>query len=138
MANEISIPAVLELRVALTSESFQQMADFYREGLGISPSQIWPEEQGRALVLDLGQATLEVFDEKQAETVDRTEVGTRVSGKVRFALRVPNLDAAMKRLNAHGAKIVHQPVQTPWGDRAARVEDPDGMQVTIFEHVEDP
>ncbi|MGA9193074.1 MAG: VOC family protein [Anaerolineales bacterium] len=138
MSSQIGEPPVLELRVALTSDSFQALADFYREGLGLSPSQIWPEEQGRALVLDLGHATLEVFDEKQAETVDTMEVGTRVSGSVRFALRVPDLDAAMRRLEAHGAKIVRKPVQTPWGDRAARVQDPDGMQVTIFEHAAEP
>lgn len=134
MSNQIGETPVLELRVALTSDSFQALADFYLEGLGLSPSQTWPEEQGRALVLDLGHATLEVFDEQQAETVDTMEVGRRVSGSVRFALRVPDLDAAMNRLEAHGAKIVHEPIQTLWGDKAARVEDPDGMQITIFEH----
>jgi hypothetical protein len=57
---------VLELRVAITTQDFDRLADFYRTGLGLQPSQVWPEDQGRALVLDLGKATLEVFDEKQA------------------------------------------------------------------------
>ena len=84
-------------------------------------------------VLDLGRATLEVFDERQATTVDEIEAGRRVSGRVRFALRVPDLDAAVERLDAHGVRPEHGPVVAPWGDRTARFEDPDGMQVTLYE-----
>ena len=35
--------------------------------------------------------------------------------------------------SAIGAVIVHPPVVTPWDDRNARVQDPDGMQVTLFQ-----
>lgn len=126
-------PAVLELRVALTTQDFDRLVAFYRQGLGLEPSQSWPEDQGRVLVLDLGRATLEVFDEKQANTVDQLEVGRRVSGTIRFALQVPDLDAAVGRLQAHGATLVHPPVTTPWGDRTARFQDPDGMQVTLYQ-----
>ncbi len=126
-------PAVLELRVALTTKDFDRLSAFYRQGLGLEPSQSWPEDQGRALVLDLGRATLEVFDEKQANTVDQLEVGRRISGNVRFALQVPDLDAAIVRLQAHGATFVHPPVTAPWGDRTARFQDPDGMQVTLYQ-----
>jgi len=52
---------------------------------------------------------------------------------VRLALRVPDVEAAVERLLAHGATLVHPPVVTPWGDVNARVQDPDGMQVTLFE-----
>lgn len=126
-------PRVTELRVAVTTQAFERLASFYREGLGLEPSQTWPEDQGRALVLDLGRATLEVFDEVQAATVDAIEVGRRVSGRVRFALEVPDLDAAAARLHAHGATLLHPPVVTPWGDRNVRFEDPDGMQITLYE-----
>ena len=124
---------VLELQVALTTDAFERMASFYREGLGLEPSQVWPEDQGRALVLDLGRATLEVFDEKQANTVDQIEGGHRISGQIRFALQVPDLNAAMNRLQAHGATLVHAAVVTPWGDQSVRFEDPDGMQITLYE-----
>jgi methylmalonyl-CoA/ethylmalonyl-CoA epimerase len=126
-------PPVLELRVALTTDAFEQSASFYREGLGLEPAQVWPEDQGRALVLDMGKATLEVFDEKQAQTIDQLEVGRRISGPIRFALQVPDLQAALERLLAHGATLVHPPVVTPWGDRNVRLQDPDGMQITLFE-----
>ena len=124
---------ILEMRVALTTDEYEKLVCFYLDGLGLEPSQVWPEDQGRALVLDLGRATLEVFDEKQANTVDQIEVGRRVSGKIRFALQVPDLDAATERLSSHGATLVHPPVETPWGDRTARFEDPDGMQITLYQ-----
>ncbi len=129
----MSTPSVLELRVALTTEAFERLAGFYREGLGLEPAQVWPNDQGRALVLDLGKATLEVFDEEQAQTVDELEVGRRISGQGRFALRVPNLKAAMERLLAHGATQIHPPVVTPWGDQNVRFQDPDGMQITLYQ-----
>jgi catechol 2,3-dioxygenase-like lactoylglutathione lyase family enzyme len=128
-----SNPPVLELRVALTTEAFDRLASFYRNGLGLEPSQVWPEDQGRALVLDMGKGTLEVFNEKQAQTIDQIEAGRRISGQIRFALQVPDLDAAMKRLQAHGATIVHAPVITPWGDKSVRFQDPDGMQITLYQ-----
>ncbi len=121
------------MRVALTTDDFERLSSFYRDGLGLEPAQVWPDDQGRALVLDMGRATLEVFDEKQAQTIDQLEVGRRVSGKIRFALEVPDLDAAVERLVAHGATLVHPPVVTPWGDRNVRIQDPDGMQVTLYQ-----
>jgi len=124
---------VLELRVALTTEEYERMVKFYCDGLGLEPSQVWPEDQGRATVLDMGRATLEVFDEKQAETIDEIEVGRRVSERIRFAIQVPDLDAALTRCLDHGATLVHPPVVTPWGDRNVRLQDPDGMQVTLYE-----
>ena len=125
-------PPVMELRVAVTTQAFEKLSAFYRAGLGLEPAQEWPQDQGRSLVLDLGRATLEVFDEKQAGTIDRFEVGHRVSGPVRFALQVPDLNAAMKRLQEHGATLVHGPVTAPWGDQTARFQDPDGMQITLY------
>lgn len=126
-------PPVMELRVALTTEAFDRLASFYRNGLGLEPSQVWPEDQGRALVLGMGKATLEVFDEKQARTIDQIEAGRRISGQIRFALQVPDLKAAMERLQAHGATLIHAPVITPWGDKTVRFQDPDGMQITLYQ-----
>ena len=123
----------MELRVALTTEAFDRLRSFYCDGLGLEPAQVWPEDQGRALVLDMGKATLEVFDEKQAQTIDQIEVGRRISGQIRFAFQVPDLNAAMQRLLGHGATLVHSPVVTPWGDQNVRFQDPEGMQITLYQ-----
>ena len=124
---------VMELRVALTTDDFDRLARFNAVGLGLEPSQMWSGHEGKAVILDMGRATLEVFDEPHAGYIDGLEAGRRVSGAVRLALRVPDLQAATDRLLAHGATLVHTPVPTPWGDQKLRLQDPDGMQVTLFQ-----
>jgi predicted enzyme related to lactoylglutathione lyase len=123
----------MELRVVLTAREYERIVKFYCAGLGLETTQVWPAEQGRAVILDMGQATLEIFDEKQANTIDQIEAGRRLSGQIRFALQVPDLSDAMERLLANGAILVHPPVVTPWGDTNVRLQDPEGTQVTLFQ-----
>jgi catechol 2,3-dioxygenase-like lactoylglutathione lyase family enzyme len=127
---------ILELRVALTTSDYERSVKFYSDGLGLEPAAIWNNDGGQALILNMGHATLELFDETQAEVIDQLEAGRRVSGQIRFALQLPDLKAAMQRLIAHGATLVHPPVMTPWGDYNVRLQDPDGMQITLFQVLE--
>ena len=123
---------VHEFRITLTVDDFDAAVRLYRDALGLPEVADWSSEEGRVLLLDAGRATLELFDEAQAAMVDELEVGRRVSGKVRFALQVPDADAAATALVGAGATPVAEPVDTPWGDRNARVAAPDGMQLTLF------
>lgn len=122
-----------ELRVALTTSDYERLVKFYCDGLGIEPAAVWNNGQGHTLVLNMGNATLEIFDEAQADTIDQIEVGRRISGQIWFALRVPDLKAAMERLLVHGATLIYPPIMTPWGDYIVRLQDPDGMQITLFQ-----
>ncbi len=124
---------ILELRVALTASDYERSMKFYCDGLGIEPSALWSNGGGRALILDMGKATLELFDEIQAAAIDQIEAEQRISGQIRFALQVPDLKAAMERLIDHGATLVHPPIITPWGDYNVRLQDPDGIQITLFQ-----
>ena len=124
--------AVHELRITLTVDDFDAAVRLYRDALGLPEVADWSSEQGRVLLLDAGRATLELFDEAQAEFVDEIEAGRRVSGTVRLALEVTDSGETARRLIAAGAEEVAPPVTTPWGDRNARVRTPDGMQLTLF------
>jgi len=123
---------VTELRIALTVEDFDRAVAFYRDALGLEQIADWSSATGRVVVLEAGRATLELFDSAQAESVDAIEAGRRVSGPVRFALQVEDSGDMAERLVAAGAARVAPPVTTPWGDRNARVQAPDGMQLTLF------
>lgn len=133
MSTTNSNSPILELRVALTTSDYERLTKFYSEGLGLEPAAVWNNDGGRALILEMGKATLELFDERQAEVIDQLEAGRRLSGKIRFALQVSDLNAAMERLLAHGTILVHEPVLTPWGDLNVRLQDPDGLQITLFQ-----
>jgi len=126
-------PPILELRVALTTADYERLVMFYQDGLGLDPADLWTNEHGRAVIYDMGRATLEIFDESHAASVDQIEAGRRTSGQIRFALQVPDLDAALQRATAGGATLVHPPIITPWGHRNVRLQSPDGLQITLFQ-----
>jgi len=123
---------VAELRVALTVADFDQALRFYRDALGLEQVADWSSDEGRVVLLEGGRATLEPFDEAQAEYVDRIEAGHRVSGPVRLAVEVVDSEEAARRLIEAGAEQVAPPGTTPWGDRNARVQAPGGVQLTLF------
>ena len=132
MRLEIGMANVTELRIALTVTDFGQALAFYRDTLGLEQIADWSSGTGRVVVLGAGRATLELLDHAQAETVDAVEAGRRVSGTVRLAMEVADSQDMAQRLIAAGATQVAPPVMTPWGDRNARVQAPDGMQLTLF------
>jgi catechol 2,3-dioxygenase-like lactoylglutathione lyase family enzyme len=123
---------VYELRLALTVEDFDAALAFYRDALGLEQQELWEAPGARGALLAAGRATLELFDEGQAAEVDRIEVGRRVAGPVRIALRVDDSPAVAARLAAAGAEQLAEPVETPWRDLNVRLQAPDGMQLTLF------
>jgi methylmalonyl-CoA/ethylmalonyl-CoA epimerase len=122
----------VNLRVVLTVEAFDEAVAFYRDVLGLEQLADWSGDDGRVILLDAGHATLELFDERQAESVDRIEAGRRVSGQVRLAIEVEDTDGTAQRLVAAGAVAEAPPVVPPWGGRNARLRAPDGIQLTLF------
>jgi len=121
-----------ELRVVLTVPDFDEAVAFYRDALGLEQLADWSGSDGCVILLDAGRATLELFDEKQAESVDRIEAGRRVSGPVRLAMDIPDIDATTRTLIEAGATAEAAPVIPPWGGLNARLRTPDGMQLTLF------
>jgi catechol 2,3-dioxygenase-like lactoylglutathione lyase family enzyme len=124
---------VLELRVAITTDDFERLTRFYQEGLGLEPAEVFGNAKEKGLIYEMGNATLEVFNEPYAASVDAIEVGRRVSGHIRLAIRVPDLAAAVDRLVKLGVTLVHEPIVTPWGHHNARLQSPDGLQITLFQ-----
>jgi methylmalonyl-CoA/ethylmalonyl-CoA epimerase len=121
-----------ELRLALTVQNFDDALAFYRDGLGLEVLDMWVAPGAQGVILDAGRATLELLDEGQAQVVDEIEVGRRVAGPVRIALRVADSTAVAERLESAGATRLGGPVETPWQDVNVRLEAPDGMQLTLF------
>jgi len=109
---------------------------FYRDGLGLDPADLWTNDAGgRGQMLRAGRGTLEIFDESYAASVDQIGVGKRISNRVRFAFEVTDIHAALKRALEYGATLVHEPFLTPWNDLNARVQSPDGLQITLYQIV---
>ena len=122
-----------ELRIILTVDNLEEIIKFYRDSLGLTTSKEWHAQTGNGIILDAGRASLELIDSRHAATIDEIEVGERVAGPVRLAFKVGNaIDTAGEKLAAAGAIKIAAVKQAPWS-KVQRMQDPSGMQFTLFE-----
>jgi len=104
---------------------------FYRETLGGQQIYQFPEE-GDAVFLTLrfGDTELGIgllTEEPMHGRPQRPAAGHRIE----LCINVADTDEAVAALNAIGARTVTTPVDLPWGERSAYVEDPDGNLVML-------
>ena len=125
---------IRELRLVVTTDDYDAAVAFYRNTLGMPLSaEYLSDEQGRVVILEAGVATLEIGDVPHGEYVDRVEVGRRVAGHLRVALRVDDATAATSAAADAGAEVVAPPTVTPRRSLNARLEAPGGLQVTLYQ-----
>jgi lactoylglutathione lyase len=74
-------------------------------------------------------------DDLGISAAENAPEGTGAQG---FAMWIyaDDCDAAIERLRAAGVAVVDEPADQPWGQRMARVLDPDGNEVMIGARVE--
>jgi catechol 2,3-dioxygenase-like lactoylglutathione lyase family enzyme len=127
---------VRQLRLVVTADEYDEALAFYRDALGMPELAAFSGEGGHVSILDAGRATLELADAAHASYVDRVEVGERVAGHVRVAFEVDDAASTTQALAAAGARVIAQPVETPWRSLNARLEAPAGLQLTLFTELE--
>lgn len=127
------MPNVRELRLVITTDDFERAMVFYRDALGLEEQLAVSSPDGRVAILKAGVATLEIADRKQAAFIDDIEVGRPVGGQFRLALQVGDIAVTTEALEAAGATVIGAPRLTPFKSTNARLEAPDGVQLTLFE-----
>lgn len=129
---------VLQLRLVVEADDFDAAVRFYRDALGL-PEEFFVESDGGALVMALqaGRATLEIVNSAQRHLIDDLEVGRDVSPKIRVAFEVADAAGDTERLVGAGAELVAPPTETPWRSLNSRLEAPAGLQITLFEELDD-
>jgi catechol 2,3-dioxygenase-like lactoylglutathione lyase family enzyme len=128
---------VRQLRLVVEVDDFEAAVTFYRDVLGL-PQQAAFEGDGdaRVVILNAGQATLELANRQQAEMIDNVEVGRRCSPRFRVAFEVHDTRAVTERLVAGGATLIAAPIETPWRSLNARLDAPGDLQLTLFEELD--
>jgi catechol 2,3-dioxygenase-like lactoylglutathione lyase family enzyme len=125
-----------ELRFAFTFEDYDAAVRLFREVFGLRTLMDLEEQGGHGVILSVPSATLELFDVRHTEVVDRIEAGRSTGERVRIAVRVDDLRAAAGEVAAAGARPQSEPVLTPWGDHNQRFRLAEGLQLTLFESAE--
>lgn len=109
----------------LATPDLPRALGFYRDLLDGEVSYQFPDEGPPAYVwLDIGTTHLGMGEDTRAEA----EPGY---GRITLWVYAEDCDTAVERLRAAGVAIVEEPSDQPWGERIARVHDPDGNEVII-------
>lgn len=124
---------VLELRLVVTTDDFDEALRFYRDVLGLQELPSVPAPDGRVAILDAGRATLELAEPNTAKFIDEVEVGKRVAGPWRVAFEVTDTEGVTRRLAEAGAEVLGEARPTPFGSINARLNGPAGIQLTLFQ-----
>lgn len=125
-------PAVRQLRLVVTATDYDEAVRFYRDVLGLPERGAFSSPDGRVVILDAGQATLEITDPGHAEYIDEVEVGRRVAGHLRVAIEVDDAATTTATLADAGATVLAEPRRTPWNSLNSRLTTPGHLQLTLF------
>lgn len=129
---------VLQMRLVVEADDFDTAVAFYRDALGL-PEEAAFEGDGdaRVMILDAGRATLEIANPAQKRMIDDVEVGRQVAPRLRVAFEVTDAAGDTTHLTDHGADLVAPPTVTPWNSLNARLDAPAGLQITLFEELDE-
>jgi predicted enzyme related to lactoylglutathione lyase len=129
---------VRQLRLVVEAEDFEEAVAFYRDALGLAEEFFVESEGGaRVVALQAGRATLEIINPEQRRLIDELEVGREVSRTIRVAFEVADAPGETDILVAAGAQQLAGPTETPWRSLNSRLEAPAGLQITLFEELDD-
>jgi catechol 2,3-dioxygenase-like lactoylglutathione lyase family enzyme len=132
--------SALQLRLVLETADLDAALAFYRDALGLPELESYQGDGGaRVAILGIPGATLELANAAQVAMIDEVEVGSAVAHpfplRVRVAFEVVDAAGTTTALTAAGAVPVAPPTRTPWSSLNARMEGPDGLQLTVFEEL---
>lgn len=134
MGRMTETPPVLQLRVVVEAEDYDDAVRFYRDVLGL-PERITYARGGddRVSILEAGRATLEIASPGHKKAIDAVEADGKESPRIRLAFEVTDSEGTTRRLEAAGATVVAEPVLTPWKSLNSRLEAPAGLTITLFQ-----
>ena len=116
---------VLQLRLVVEADDYDQAVAFYRDVLGLRVELVVESKGGaKVTIFEVGRATLELSNPAQVAMIDDIEVGRRVSPRLRVAFEV-----------ADAAELIAAPTLTPWQSLNSRLSAPADLQITLFQEL---
>jgi methylmalonyl-CoA epimerase len=102
-------PKIDHLGIAV--RSIDQALEFYRDQLGLTVSlrETVAVEKVHAAMLPVGESRIELLEASHPDSVIAKFIDKRGEGFHHVALTVPDLNAAVERLRASGARLLNEP-----------------------------
>jgi catechol 2,3-dioxygenase-like lactoylglutathione lyase family enzyme len=129
---------VLQLRLVVEADDYEQAVAFYRDALGLPEVAAFSGGgDAHVTILDAGRATLELANHAQRTMIDEVEVGHPTTSRLRVAFEVRDAGGQTQRLIDAGATLVARPTETPWQSLNSRLDAPGDLHITLFEELGD-
>ncbi len=109
----------------MTTRDLARALGFYRDLLGGTVDYEFPGPDGATVYagLVLGASNLGIGLDADLSSTSQRQISLWVY--------TDDCDATVGRLRAAGSPIIEEPADQPWGERVARVRDPDGNEVIV-------
>jgi uncharacterized glyoxalase superfamily protein PhnB len=124
-------PESLRLRessLSLTVADLTRSVAWYRDVLGFTEGERW-EEGGTVLGQQVKAGAVDLMLSQDDFTKGRDR--RKGEGLRMWWSTTQPLDALADAIRANGANLDYGPEETPWGDRAFGLTDPDGFHITV-------
>jgi predicted enzyme related to lactoylglutathione lyase len=108
----------------IVTHHLERLARFYTGVVGATETRRTPDV-GPTFYLGL-----RIGDSELGIVSDGSVAGTH-AGRVVLSIEVPDVDAALSRVEAHGGQAPAPANDMPWGQRVAHVQDPDGNALNL-------
>jgi uncharacterized glyoxalase superfamily protein PhnB len=114
----------------LSVSSIEVALAFYRDQLEFVEVFRFPEHGDPVYVgLELGTSRLGIGD--SPSDLSKEDRQTKLDRPFDLWIYADDCDVAVDRLRSVGVHVDEEPADQPWGERMARVKDPDGNRVII-------
>lgn len=105
-------------------------------GLTVSPEEVVEGEQVRVVMVPLGESRLELLEPISENSVIAKFIAKRGEGLHHVSLRVPNLEAAVERLQKDGVRLVADDIKVGAGGHRYVFVHPSSTGGVLLELVE--
>lgn len=117
---------ITQLFPILATRDLARALAFYRDRLGATVTYQFPGPDGTPAYvgLEIGGSHLGIGLDSAVADAPRPRA-------IALWVYTDDCDAAIESLRAAGVEILEEPTDQPWGERVARVLDPDGNEVIV-------
>ncbi|MET7875598.1 VOC family protein [Micromonospora profundi] len=110
----------------VTTTDLPRLIAFYRDVVGFELTYRFPENgEPEFVALRLGSSELGLAADPHAGD-------PALSRRWELCVYADDCDSAVEALRTGGATVTEAPVDQPWGERSARVTDPDGNRMLVL------
>jgi len=105
-------------------------------GLAISPEEVVAGENVRVVMVPVGETRLELLEPTSGDSVIAKFIAKRGEGLHHISIRVPDLKAAVQKLQAEGTRLVSDEIKTGAGGQRYIFLHPSSTSGVLIELVE--